>query len=418
MFRIMIILISFLLIWQNPIWAEQKDLVSPDRLLREALSNNSEIKAIESKIDSQKSKISASGKLMDTRFSFEIQRLPAYRPYDFSGVDMYMFSISQEIPFFGKLRLKREIEEANLSKIEAESEKLKLEIALKVYNNFYRYYYLVKRGEILDSKIKLLEQLIELAEIRYTTNSMMQADILKMRSEVLMARNELEMNFAEIKSVKSEINALIGRDSDSEIGYPADYIIDTNAVSDPKNLARLIEARPELKVIEREIYESKKRIDLSRSNYNYPDFMISGGYGLSPMMTDGLFFMVSVNLPWFNSKNIDETKMEEAMKREKEAMYLNEFKMAGAEVSSLYSKLSKLSSVIKNIESIMDLAQKRLELEKSQYEKGMGYFLNLIDALNDLYNKRLEYYEMKMEYSMIYTDLLRCCGLSPEKFIK
>jgi len=418
MFRIMIILISFLLIWQNPIWAEQKDLVSPDRLLREALSNNSEIKAIESKIDSQKSKISASGKLMDTRFSFEIQRLPAYRPYDFSGVDMYMFSISQEIPFFGKLKLKREIEEANLSKIEAESEKLKLEIALKVYNNFYRYYYLVKRGEILDSKIKLLEQLIELAEIRYTTNSMMQADILKMRSEVLMARNELEMNFAEIKSVKSEINALIGRDSDSEIGYPADYIIDTNAVSDPKNLARLIEARPELKVIEREIYESKKRIDLSRSNYNYPDFMISGGYGLSPMMTDGLFFMVSVNLPWFNSKNIDETKMEEAMKREKEAMYLNEFKMAGAEVSSLYSKLSKLSSVIKNIESIMDLAQKRLELEKSQYEKGMGYLLNLIDALNDLYNKRLEYYEMKMEYSMIYTDLLRCCGLSPEKFIK
>jgi len=418
MFKIMIILISFLLIWQNPIWAEEKDLVSPDRLLREALSNNSEIKAIESKIDSQKSKISASGKLMDTRFSFEIQRLPAYRPYDFSGVDMYMFSISQEIPFFGKLKLKREVEEAILSKIEAESEKLKLEIALKVYNNFYRYYYLVKRGEILDSKIKLLEQLIELAEIRYTTNSMMQADILKMRSEVLMARNELEMNFAEIKSVKSEINALIGRDSDSEIGYPADYIIDTNAVSDPKNLARLIEARPELKVIEREIYESKKRIDLSRSNYNYPDFMISGGYGLSPMMTDGLFFMFSVNLPWFNSKNIDETKMEEAMKREKEAMYLNEFKMAGAEVSSLYSKLSKLSSVIKNIESIMDLAQKRLELEKSQYEKGMGYLLNLIDALNDLYNKRLEYYEMKMEYSMIYTDLLRCCGLSPEKFIK
>jgi len=418
MFRIMIILISFLLIWQNPIWAEEKDLVSPDRLLRDALSNNSEIKAIESKIDSQKSKISASGKLMDARFSFEIQRLPAYRPYDFSGVDMYMFSISQEIPFFGKLKLKREIEEAILSKIEAESEKLKLEIALKVYNNFYRYYYLVKRGEILDSKIKLLEQLIELAEIRYTTNSMMQADILKMRSEVLMARNELEMNFVEIKSVKSEINALIGRDSDSEIGYPADYIIDTNVVSDPKNLARLIEARPELKVIEREIYESKKRIDLSRSNYNYPDFMISGGYGLSPMMTDGLFFMVSVNLPWFNSKNIDETKMEEAMKREKEAMYLNEFKMAGAEVSSLYSKLSKLSSVIKNIESIMDLAQKRLELEKSQYEKGMGYLLNLIDALNDLYNKRLEYYEMKMEYSMIYTDLLRCCGLSPEKFIK
>jgi outer membrane protein TolC len=99
-------------------------------------------------------------------------------------------------------------------------------------------------------------------------------------------------------------------------------------------------------------------------------------------------------------------------------MYLNEFKMAEAEVSSLYSKLSKLSSVIKNIESIMDLAQKRLELEKSQYEKGMGYLLNLIDALNDLYNKRLEYYEMKMEYSMIYTDLLRCCGLSPEKFIK
>jgi outer membrane protein TolC len=418
MFRIMIILISFLLIWQNPIWADEKDLVSPDRLLKDALSNNSEIKAIESKIDSQKSKISASGKLMDARFSFEIQRLPAYRPYDFSGVDMYMFSISQEIPFFGKLKLKREIEEAILSKIEAESEKLKLEIALKVYNNFYRYYYLVKRGEILDSKIKLLEQLIELAEIRYTTNSMMQADILKMRSEVLMAKNELEMNFVEIKSVKSEINALIGRDSDSEIGYPADYIIDTNAVSDPKNLARLIEARPELKVIEREIYESKKRIDLSRSNYNYPDFMISGGYGLSPMMTDGLFFMVSVNLPWFNSKNIDETKMEEAMKREKEAMYLNMFRMAEAEVSSLYSKLSKLSSVIKNIESIMDLAQKRLELEKSQYEKGMGYLLNLIDALNDLYNKRLEYYEMKMEYSMIYTDLLRCCGLSPEKFIK
>ncbi len=396
----------------------QEKTITPDELFVRAKKNNPMLNALSYRqAASEYSKESAKS-LMEPKLKFEIQRLPVTRPYDFMGTDMYMFAIEQEIILPQKLNARTKIEEYEQKRIKLVLDKTELDLELRIFTLFYKYHYNFYKKKILNEELKYLKQLRDIIAGKYIASQLMQTDVFKNDYEILMVENELINLHNEYVNIRSEINYLLGKDGEEELPPPSDYEIE-RPETDKRAVKTLITLRPEVKIVEMEL-KKKDAIKKFRNISMYmPDLMVAGGYQLSPMMQDGLYFMVSISIPWFNKKNEYEYKMEEKMYLENEEMYRDQINMSAQEIYSLITRLNGLYDIIRNLEKMIKIQEHTLSNELSMYEKNQTTYINLIDTLRELFGAKKEYLEVKSEYIMTYIDLLRCCGLSlKSSFIK
>ncbi len=395
------------------------DYLSPDQLLGE-LKNNNTLKAMRHKINSLKYFRESENRFVDPVLKFEVQRLPATRPYQIDNVDMYMFVVEQEIILPQKVKARVDIEELELKKTEQLYNQIEIELGLKIYTLFYKYFYAYKCDEIFKKELALLNKIREIALKRSLVSGIATAEILKIESEIMMVENKIEGNNSELSAIKNEIKYLLGRSTEEDLLPPSDFeIIKVDSVIDEKEIESLIKRRPELAVKSLEV----KKMEAMKKYKDYltyiPDFAIGGGYQLSPHMTDGLFFMISLNIPWFNKKNDYEKLVTEEMIREEALMYEDKLNMNKTDVYSQIRRLRSYQNMISNQLKVIKNIEQSLDIELSMYEKGLAPYINIIVLIQDLYKTQLEFFKMKSEYAILLSDLFRCCGLPiKSSFIK
>jgi outer membrane protein TolC len=411
-----ILLVIFFL--ESDIYADKSEYTTPDALYLEAIKNNPILKSLKYKIKADKYSVESSKFLMEPRFKFEIQRLPATRPYDFMHTDMYMFGLEQEIILPQKIKSRSMIEYYELEKSTVLYNKAELDMELKIYSLFYKYHFYYNKERVLNEELNLLNQLRDIAKIRYTTSNGMNTDILKIDSEIIMIRNAIADNQYVIQQIVSEINYILSREPQTKINPPADYEIKKPEIN-PDDIKGLIRLRPEVKIAEIESKKKEEAKRLSKLSNSIPDLMLAGGYQLSPMMSDGLYFMVSLNIPWFSKKNNYEYLMKEEIYNESSEMYIDQLNMTATEIHLSLQRLNTLFEIISNLERIDMIKKQTFLIELSMYEKGQSSYEYLIETLRESFKIKLDYLSMKLEYIMTYSDLLRCCGQSVSSlFIK
>ncbi|MDE2322883.1 MAG: TolC family protein [candidate division NC10 bacterium] len=388
-------------------------------LVQEALAANPEIRAEERKWDAARERPSQEGSLDDPMLSFEIENLPT-RSFGFTQDDMTMkkLSISQALPFFGKLDLRSEVAQREANAIGLVYRDKRNEIVRRVKEVFYGLYAIDRSLEIVEKNRELLREFVKIAETKYSVGKGIQQDVLKAQVELSKLLDEQIRLEQSRQAACARLNAILNRPPQTPLGRTEEVAKGELPMELAELQARAVENRPLLKGLQEEIERSKAANALARKRY-FPDLTMSLGYAFredSAIVRRSDFFSAgfSINIPlYFRTKQdrqVAETSALINSAREQHQAAKNE---VVSMVKELVADIEKGHKLIDLLETGL-IPQARLSLDSAVagYQVGKVDFLTLLDSRLTLFNFEKEYYRTLGEYQTSLAKLEWVVGAS------
>jgi outer membrane protein TolC len=357
-----------------------------DSLLRVARENNPDYAGLRYEAEAAGERVGSAGALPDPRLRTELmditkagQQSPSLAP---NRVGSTRYTLMQEIPWYGKRDLKREIAE-----LEAESAKGRAsgswsEIAARIKTSYAQLYY-VHQNEVLTREIiDLLGRLEKIAQVRYAGGLAAQQDVIRAQVEQSGMRGELIDLEMDEHHLHSRLNALLGRPStapmaDPEILRPLPSPLQLDY---PVLIERVKTGNPVLFAEESRLKSAEKSRELTYKN-RYPDVTL----GIVPNQFENAVkqwdLMLELNIPLQQSSR-------RAQEREAEAMLAaaraRRDGTANLVLSDLAENLAGLDAAQRSAQLISSsqLPQAELTFQSALagYENGKLDFATLLDA--------------------------------------
>jgi cobalt-zinc-cadmium efflux system outer membrane protein len=415
--------VALLMLLSLPIsmaWSEEVKLSAEDlsHLVATAVANNPELKSSQARWKMFKNRIVQAGSLDDPMLMLKIQNGIVTDPFNFSKDPMTqkVIGISQQLPFWGKRGLKEEIAVKDAESYRWQVEERKLELVRMVKETYYQIYFTDKSLGIVDKNIRILDDFITLAEIKYSVGQGVQQDVFKSqveRSKMLDMKISLEQ---ERKSLEAALNALLFRSPEAPVGRIPDFEIKPLPLSASNLRETAWEKRPMVKSLQALIDKGEAGHKLARKEF-YPDFNVSLEYMQreKTMGDEGLDMYslgVTFNLPVQQKRRhamVAESDSEILMATEE----LNGLRNTiDSGISDLLAKLEKRGKLVTLYKTgIIPQAEQSLESATIGYRVSKVDFLNLLDSRMTLFNYERQLYESQAEYMMKLAQLEAVVGV-------
>ena len=406
-----------------PATAEERS-IQPENmtaLVAAAVTNNPELKASESRWKMFASRVKQAGALDDPMIMFKVQNTPASDPLVFNKdpQSAKVIGISQQLPFWGKRGLRR-----NVARYEADSyrwafEERKLELTRMVKESYYQLWAADKGLAIVSKNLQLLSNFVTITELKYSVGQGAQQDIFKAgleKSKMVEMQITLEQ---QRKSQEATLNYLLSRPPDTPVGPVADFTLPPVTLSREQLNAKAIEGRPQVKSLASLAGKAEASRRLARKEF-YPDFNFSLEYMVrdaisADMATDPGDNMVSLgvtfNLPiqWEKRQAmVAESTFEQAMATEELNALKNSISYTINETLVQLERRRKLVELYKS--GLIPQAEHSLQSALIGYRVNKVDFLALLDSRMNLFNYERELYESQAEYMMKLAQLEAATG--------
>jgi len=387
--------------------------LSLDSLLEEALQANPEILAARSRWDAAKVRIPQVRWWPDPQFGISYEKIPQ-GSYSLKDANMRMFSISQMIPFPGKLNMRGRLAQSEAMIAGEEYEAARRLVVAEVKSAYYRLFLVHKSIEIEDGRKELLRKFGKIAETKYAVGQACQHDVLRAQVELaLAADNLITLQEQELPTAEAQLNAILNRPPQRPLGTPEKLSIPEITLSERELQEIALERRQVLKAMEHAIEKSRTAYSLAKMEY-LPDFTIKLTQEEmdTPTGTEiNRGVVASISLPaWFWSRNhgISEKR---ARKAGAEASYLAMKNVVLFEVQSAFARCSASSRRVNLFDvTLIPLAEQALKATTVAYETGKVDFLTLMSSERTLRDVKLRYYEALAQYGVDVADLEKAVG--------
>jgi cobalt-zinc-cadmium efflux system outer membrane protein len=383
-------------------------------LIKEALDKNPEIIAAQKRLEAAKARVPQAKSWDDPKIGLTLEKIPrgtlkvkAVMPDD------RMLSVSQMIPFFGKMPLKGKIAVIEAQMVAAEYKDTQLRIASEVKQAYYELFMVNKEIELKTQSLDFLKTIASVARAKYTVGKIEQEDVAKVNLEVASLSTDI-LNLREKKFGScSRLTALLNRDGDGD--FPVSDLSESVLFkADMKNLyAALTLNQPELLIFAYAIEKNKHEKALAKRNV-FSDIMATLiQRGLTSGTIGPWDVMLSFSVPlWFWSKQRYEIKEAIANLEEAQAAYTAMKNKSFSEARALAAKIEISSNKIKLYQNdLIPLVEGSLHASMAAFQTGKGDFMMLLDSQRMLIEKRMEYYQALVEYNMNLADLERMIGV-------
>jgi outer membrane protein, heavy metal efflux system len=387
-----------------------------ESLLSIAKSSNPEFASMRYEADAAVERIGPAGALPDPRLQAELRDVtkmgsqsPTIIPGDV-GSTRYLFT--QEIPWFGKRALKREIAEFEANAAQSKATGVWVELVAKIKVAQAQRYNLFQIEVLTRENLDLGLRLERIAQARYAGGLAAQQDVIRAQMEITNMKTELASLQGEIRQANARLNALLARPANSPLAQPVDVRpIPSTQVMEPGALT--VRAQAHNPLVLAEVSRSKsasKNQDLVLKN-RYPDF----AFGVAPIQSQGEFkeweLMVEINIPLQQSTR-------RSQEREAQAM----LSAAEARKSAVLNQLQ--ADIEENLGAI-DAAQRMEVLAKSSlqpqseltfnsalagYESGKVDFSTLLDAQRQIRQAKLSQIKAQTEVQMRLAEIEKLTG--------
>lgn len=397
---IFILLISFCLLPPFFTYASELNLQT---LISEALKNNPEILAAESRLKATKFKIPQSQSLPDPMFMVGYQNEGTRDPYSFgseSALDsQWMFSLSQIFPFPGKLSLKGQMALWDAEGQRWFVESLRLRIISKIKELYYDLFLAYQTIDILKEQEGLFLKIEDAALSRYSTGMASFQDVLMAQTEKYMFIEKEQMLRQRIQSLEAMINSTIGREINTPLGRPINIPVNEGLPDLDRLILMTYENSPEIKAKERMVFSAEKRFEIARLEY-YPDFTLSASYFLrSKFFPDMWSLSASINIPIFYK-----TKQREMVNEASALLSEAKYELESTKLM-LASFIRDNFSMIETSDRLMELYKgslipktyQKFEASLSEYIAGKEDLNNLLSTLKTLLNYQIAYWGQFVE---------------------
>jgi outer membrane protein TolC len=248
-------------------------------LVREALKNNREILALQSRLAAYAHRVPQAGSLPDPMFSVGYQNDGSNEyTYGDSPDAKWMFELSQTFPFAGKRGLQTRMAQADLSAQKDDLESLRRQTVRNVRESYLDLFLAYKSLDLYEEKKALLNRMEEAALARYAAGTAEQTDVILVQTEQYMLMEREEMARQKIQILEGALNGMIGRDVTLPLGRPAMTIKPSTMTG---NLVELIERADknaaEIKNKEKMVAASEFKVGMAKREY-FPDVTLNAGY--------------------------------------------------------------------------------------------------------------------------------------------
>ena len=154
----------------------------PDEYVRLALQHNPAIKAAEARVARLQARIPQVTSLDDPMF--RVEPIGEMAETAAGRVDV-LTSVSQKLPFPGKLETRGRIAAQDVAMAVQELENVRLTVVADTRRAFWSYYFSARGIEVIEADQKLLAQFKQIAESKYKAGTATQQDVLRASVELL-----------------------------------------------------------------------------------------------------------------------------------------------------------------------------------------------------------------------------------------
>ncbi|MDQ7816730.1 MAG: TolC family protein [Melioribacteraceae bacterium] len=411
---------------------------SVDSLVVEAVRNNPQLKSLQYRIIAAEKRSESINTLPAPKFSVEFSQVPSSSIDILNQSNSNNFALSQMLPLGGKLNAMAEVERKN-ALVEGKNYKIyKINLTAAVKMSYYTLWLIDRKIEVQKKNISLINNVIKSVESLYYTNTINQADVLTLQSEI--ASNETQLLILE-KQKEAEIyklNKLLGRNLDSKNVYAVtDFSADILSSSQSKLEELLGSLNPSLKKMDSMIEMNKAMIEANNREL-IPDLMVQGmlmrmprGMLITsktdPMMINGLGktelmygLMASINLP-FAPWSINKYKAkEEELYAGISSIEFEKSDMQREMTSQLKGALVKYNTAVDLTklynDKVIPLYSKAAESQVSAYQNSRTGITTVIDSYRMLLMQQMNYYMSKADIQTSLAEIEMTVGTTFKKF--
>ena len=401
----------------SPLMAQE---VLPGRTLESLLdyarNNNPEYASMRHEADAAGERVTPAGALPDPKLRVELMDITRMGEQNAtlspSRVGSTKYTISQELPWYGKRDLKREIAELDAEGAQGRARGAWSEIAARLKTMYAQLYLLRRNEQITHEILDLMTRLEKIAQARYAGGVAMQQDVIRAQIEQTGMRNDLIMLENERNMLRARINMLLARPASASLAAPeALRSLPSPAKLDYVSLEDRVRGRnPRLFADEAAIKSAEKKRDLAYKE-RYPDFML----GVTPVQYQNSVkewqLMVEINIPLQQSSR-------RAMERESESMLSAARARKDASANQVLSELAENLSGIEAarraemLATTSQLPQAEITFNSAlaAYENGKVDFATLLEAQQQIRKARLSQIKAQAEAQVRLAEIEKLLG--------
>ena len=385
-------------------------------LLDYARQNNPDYATMRHEADAAAERVTPAGALPDPKLKIELMDITKMGEQNAtlspSRVGSTQYTISQELPWFGKRDLKREIAELDADGAQGRYRGAWSEIAARLKTAHAQFYVLHRNEQLTREILDLMVRLEQVAQARYAGGLAMQQDVIRAQVEQTAMRNDLIMLENEGNMLRARINMLLARPANAPLATPESLRpLPVPAKLDYATLEDRVRGRnPRLFADDAAIRSAEKKRELAYKE-RYPDFML----GVTPVQTRNSVrewqLMVEFNIPLQQSSR-------RAMERESESMLSAARARRDATANEVLSQLAENLSGIDAARrteqlattSLLPQAELTFNSELAAYENGKADFATLLEAQQQIRKARLNQIRAQGEAHVRLAEIEKLLG--------
>ena len=420
-----------------------------DSLVARALAVNPRVTAAAARVEAARHRIAPAGARPDPMLVAGIQNLPLGKeqqaisahglPTVSGGPDpmtMRTIGVEQTIPYPGKLSLRRQVAEREVSAAEASLASATRRVEYEVETEYYELAFLDRALEILGRNQGVLVSLIKLTETRYGVGSGGQQDVLKSNLETSRLAETAAALTEQRVAALARLNAVLDRPSEAPISTPTipdavarvavadstreirfvSSALGTRTADSPlRPLAELqemaVRESPELREHEAMIAAQAARVELARKEAS-PDFDVSLQYGQRFRYPDMVTATVSVPIPLQRQRKQDAlVTTAGAELAALEAEHHASANDVRAEVARLVSELERgRSQLALYVKAVIPQGRATFASATAAYQVGRAELRAVLDDQAALFTYETEYFRVLSDFAKNLAELERIAG--------
>ena len=388
------------LVFSTPLRAEEPLTIAT--AVAEVVEANPDLAAISARAEALAALPDQLGTLPDPWLSLKLLNLPV-DSFSFSqeGMTQTQLSISQMLPFPGKLGLRQDAAEAMADAAGFGVEELRLTLIRDVKMVWWNLFFLDRALEVVENNQVLMRQFIEVAESKYSVGKGLQQDVLLAQLELSkLLDNQVDLE-GQRRNESIRLSTLLDRTATAALVLPREVAEHFPSPRDEAQLmARAVEIRPILAAQREQLEAARLRLALAKRDY-YPDFSVGAAYGLrqgdnpnGSSRADLASLMLGMSLPIYTGtrqdRAVDQRGAERLQQRFALADVLNRVEDAIGRALSDYRRGREKAELFKT--AIIPQAQQTVSSMLAGYQVNKVDFLNVVRAQITLYNYETQYW--------------------------
>ena len=263
-------------------------------------ANNPQLRAMQADADAAEARILPAGALPDPMASVELKEIDPDRPSLLPGnVGSTTYLLKQRFPLWGKRELSRNVARYEAQSAQYQRDATALELLAQAEEAYVRYWHIREAVIVIDRQLALLEQIEEIAGVRYALGMAAQQDSIRAQVE----RTAMQRERIERQSIRREatatLNAILGRRADAPLAEPTSQPVlmveDGTLAAALQRLDRGV--HPALQASTAMATAANRNVELQRRN-RFPDVTLSVGSMQRGNRLDSYEVMLEVEIPF------------------------------------------------------------------------------------------------------------------------